>query len=354
MIACGTAGHSRALGAEWDGLFEAQANVQSRRAWFEASEAAALPAEARACYLTGRDRDGRLGLLPLRLGPGQDAGSLTSPYTVLFQPLLAAGCDAGAFGRAWGGYLRRHAVTVLEAMDPAWPALPRLLSGFRQAGLAAARFDHFGNWHERVAGLTWSGYLAARPGALRETLRRRSRLAERDGLVRFTVARGAAEASEALAGYEAVYGRSWKAPEPFPDFNAALVSRMAAAGALRLGLLWHGDVPVAAQYWTVVDGHATVLKLAHDDACKALSPGTLLTAHMIRGLLETEQAHTLDFGRGDDPYKRQWAATRGQRIGVMLANPLHPRGLAALARHAAGQARRRLAHGGVDAGRPGA
>ena len=342
MIECGTADHCRALGAEWDALFEAQPDVQSRRAWFEATEAAALPPGAQAVYLTARGHDGQLGLLPMRLGPGQAANSLTSPYTVLFQPLLEDGCDVGAFGRAWGRCLRRHPLTVLEGMDPAWPALPRLLSGFCHAGLATARFDHFGNWHERVAGLSWSAYLAARPGALRETLRRKSRLAERNGSVRFTIARAPDEVSEALAPYEAVYKRSWKVPEPFPDFNAAMLSRMAAAGALRLGLMWQEDVPVAAQYWTVLDGHATVLKLAHDDAYKALSPGTLLTAHMIRGLLQAG-VHTLDFGRGDDAYKRQWAATRGQRIGVILANPLHPRGLAALARHAAGHARRWLA-----------
>jgi len=46
-----------------------------------------------------------------------------------------------------------------------------------------------------------------------------------------------------------------------------------------------------------------------------------------------------DFGRGDDPYKRLWAGQRRQRIGVVLANPRHPRGLAFLGRHALGRVR---------------
>ena len=55
----------------------------------------------------------------------------------------------------------------------------------RQARLSVARFDHFGNWYEDVAGLDWPGYLARRPGALRETIRRRTRRAERLTNARF-------------------------------------------------------------------------------------------------------------------------------------------------------------------------
>ena len=60
---------------------------------------------------------------------------------------------------------------------------------------------------------------------------------------------------------------------------------------------------MAAQYWTVQDGVGTVLKLAYDEAWKAISPGTVLSAHMIR-LLLAEGVGELDYGRGDDAYKR--------------------------------------------------
>ncbi len=100
---------------------------------------------------------------------------------------------------------------------------------------------------------------------------------------------------------------------------------------------------MAAQFWIVEDAQATVLKLAHDEAAKSLSPGTVLTALMLQHLLDQEHVGRIDFGRGDDPYKRLWARERRQRIGIVLANPRRPRGLAFLARHALGRVRQALA-----------
>jgi len=50
----------------------------------------------------------------------------------------------------------------------------------------------------------------------------------------------------------------------------------------------------------------------------------------------------IDFGRGDDTYKAAWAPRRRQRIGLILANKLHPRGMAFLGRHAMGRVRASL------------
>lgn len=333
-----------ALGPEWDALFDAGPGVQSRRAWFAATAAAALPDGVGARVVAVRGEGAAAGLLPLAVGARRPAGSLTSPYSVLFQPLLAPGADAEAVGRAMGGALRAYPTVRLEALAPEWAGLVPWLGGVRRAGLLEARFDHFGNWGLDVSGLGWEGYLAGRPGVLRETIRRKGRVAARDGSVRFEVVRDAAGLDGALAAYEDVYARSWKVPEPFPHFNAALLGRLAPLGLMRLGVLWQGGVPMAAQYWTVADGTATVLKLAHDEAARALSPGTLLTAHMIRGLLD-EGVRALDFGRGDDPYKQQWTGERRQRIGVMLANPRRASGLVALGRQWAGALRRRLRPG---------
>jgi CelD/BcsL family acetyltransferase involved in cellulose biosynthesis len=85
-----------------------------------------------------------------------------------------------------------------------------------------------------------------------------------------------------------------------------------------------------------------VLKLAHDEAARAASPGTVLTALMIRRLLGEDRVRVLDFGRGDDPYKRLWVGSRRRRIGLVLADPLSPQGLAALGRQWAGSLLRRL------------
>jgi CelD/BcsL family acetyltransferase involved in cellulose biosynthesis len=66
---------------------------------------------------------------------------------------------------------------------------------------------------------------------------------------------------------------------------------------------------------------------------------------MVQRLLEADRVEELDFGRGDDDYKRLWVSMRRQRIGVILADPMHPTGLVALARHVVSGLRRSLGHG---------
>lgn len=325
-----------ALDPEWDALFAAGDGVQCTRMWFESLEEAAMPPGTCPAWLGLRHGGRPVALLPLALGPGQAAVSLTGLYTTAFQPLLRPNLPPERLGEAFGQALRTRPVTRLEALDPHWPALAPLLQGLHRAGLRTARFDHFGNWTESVAGLDHATWFARRPGALRETIRRRTRAADRAGNVRFTLHRATDRLDTAIAAYEAVYARSWKTPEPHPRFNATLLPRLATQGVLRLFVMWQGDQPIAAQYWTVANGHAAVLKLAHDDTARALSPGTLLTAFAIHTLFEEGGLAQLDFGRGDDPYKKDWVSERRQRIGVLLINPWRPAGLATLLRHRAG------------------
>jgi CelD/BcsL family acetyltransferase involved in cellulose biosynthesis len=143
--------------------------------------------------------------------------------------------------------------------------------------------------------------------------------------------------NQAAEAFELVYRRSWKNAEPYPDFNVALMRAMAERGWLRLGVWSIETEPVAVQFWAVHAGQAIVLKLAHDEAFKTHSPGTVLTAIMIRHLLDNEHVAQIDLGRGDDTYKQGWAVERRQRIGVLLINPRRPAGLIALLRHASGR-----------------
>jgi hypothetical protein len=243
---------------------------------------------------------------------------------------------------AFARFCRSSGVTRLDATPVEWEGWPDLLAGAHQAGLRALCFDHFGNWHEDVRGLDWAAYLLRRPGALRETVRRRLKRAEKLPNARFALLTRPEEMDRAADAFESVYRRSWKQPEPYPAFSVALMRAMAGLGALRLGLWSIGDEPVAVQFWVVMAGRAIVLKLAHDEAYRAHSPGTVLTALMLRHLLDREHVAEIDFGRGDDGYKKDWASQRRQRMGVLLVNPRLPSGALALLRHAAGQFRRRF------------
>jgi hypothetical protein len=221
-----------------------------------------------------------------------------------------------------------------------------MLAGLRAGGLRVAFFEHFGNWYEALPeGLSWEGYLAARPPSLRTTIDRKLGRARRE--LRFEPLSALGPPLEVgIAAYKEVRARSWKPEEPFPDFDIALMRAAAAAGLLRLGVLRSAadGAPVAAQYWVLDCGgrRATVLKLSHAEAARAASPGTVLTALMIQRLMAEDGVRELDFGRGDDLYKRLWVGARRQRIGLLLADPLHPAGFLALLRQAAGSWGQRL------------
>jgi len=318
----------------------AAADFFATRAWWRSVLAAGMPVGAEPCFLLCSDAQRPTAIVPL-LKSNRALQSLTNPYTCLWHPLLEAGIDPSAIqraGQALGEFWRGWPTVRLEAIADDWPALEPLLAGARRAGLLAARYAHFGNWHEPIAGRSFDQYLAARPGALRETVRRKLRRV--DATLEIVSTPDGVEAG--IAAYEEIYAHSWKVPEPFPRFNAAMMREAAGIDALRLGLLHAKGRAIAAQIWIVFDGRATVLKLAHDEADKELSPGTVLTALMLRELIDREQVSELDFGRGDDAYKRLWATQRRQRIGVLLTNPRRPAGLAALARQWGGAVRRRL------------
>jgi len=268
--------------------------------------------------------------------------SLVTPYSLEWRPLRGPGAIPAALraaGLGLAGLLRARPPTRLDALDAGDAAMGPLLDGLRAGGLVSAVFRHFGNWRHPIAG-GWENYLGTRPPALRTTIRRKLARAAREAALTVDEAPGPA-LERGIAAYAAVRARSWKPQEPFPDFDAALLRETAAEGLLRLGVLWRGATPIAAQYWVLGGGCARLLKLVHDEAARDASPGTALTAMMIRRLIEHDGATELDLGRGDDPYKQLWASERHQRMGVMLTDPWHPAGLVELARQAAGRVRRR-------------
>jgi hypothetical protein len=313
------------------------------RAWYDTLTRHALPEDAEPVLALAEDA----ALLPL-LRRGGRLSALVSPYTLDWRPLAAPDADAAALreaGRSRGRLPRGGPPVPLDTIDPETPGLDPLLGGMAAARLVALRFRHTGNWHEILPpGMGWEAWLAARPSALRNTIARKLARSARETDFELVAAPGRA-LEAGIAAYEDVRARSWKPDEPFPAFDGALMRVAAGLGLLRLGVLREkaGGRPVAAQYWILDRGgrRATVPKLAHAEDSRAASPGTVLSALMVQRLLG-EGVSELDFGRGDDGYKRNWVAARRQRIGIVLVDPLHPAGLLVLARQTAGALWRRV------------
>jgi CelD/BcsL family acetyltransferase involved in cellulose biosynthesis len=342
-----------ALAPDAISLLQAAGGLFDTAAWWRVVLAHAIPAGSTALFVVIRSSGRAVAAVPMLRSGGQ-LSSLTTPYTCAYRPSVAPDVDRATRIRAlaaWARFCRRRAIVRLDALPIDWGGLAELEAGSRLGGLVPLRFNHFGNWSEGVAGLAWADYLQRRPGALRETIRRRLRRADKLADAGFDMFATADQMDAAGAAFESVYARSWKEPEPFPQFNVALMRAMAASGWLRLGVWSVGTVPVAVQFWVVKDGHAIVLKLAHDEAFKAHSPGTVLTALMLRHLLDIEHVARIDFGRGDDAYKQGWSTDRRQHIGLLLVNPWRPAGLLALLRHTAGRMRDALRSRGRFRGR---
>ncbi len=296
------------------------------RPWYASFVAAGLQPGAAPLFFVLDDAAGKTrAILPCQRRAGGDpsVSSLTSFYSCDFRPLIAPDAEASAaafdLGRSLSQHLAADAVIGFDSLDSELPTLQPFLAGLRRPGRVLLRYGHFGRWWESVEGRSFSNYLAARDGALREVIRRKGTKLEKAGAVLSMIGAvsTAAEIERGIADYEAVYAASWKEAEPFPLFQPTLMRNLAAAGWLRLALCHLDGRPIAVQLWVLVGGKATVLKLAHDRDFDAQSPGTVLTAFAIRRLMENDRIAFLDFGRGDDAYKRGWATNRTLHIGVL-------------------------------------
>lgn len=147
-----------------------------------------------------------------------------------------------------------------------------------------------------VAGRSFSEYLVSRPGQLRTTLKRKAGKVAVTLHDRFDAA--------AKADYEAVYAASWKPEEGSPALLRRFAEAEGAARRLRLALAHVEGRPLAAQMWTVEGGTAWIHKLAHTQDARPLSPGTTLTAALMEQVIDLDRVKLVDFGTGDDPYKR--------------------------------------------------
>jgi hypothetical protein len=169
-----------------------------------------------------------------------------------------------------------------------------------------------------LAGLDHDSWWASRPGALRSTVQRKAK----KGIVDIQLLTEFDPGS--WAAYEHIYAASWKPEEGHPALLRAFAEAESARGTFRMGIARIEGVPVAAQFWTVEDGTAFIHKLAHvEDSLKA-SPGTLLSGALFRHVIEADGVKRVDFGTGNDAYKRDWMNRHEPLWRIEAFNPSRP------------------------------
>ena len=208
---------------------------------------------------------------------------------------------------------------------------------FRAAGWTVFREASDCNHYLEVNGRSFAEYLAARPGPLRTTLKRKANKVS----VRLTETFSDTDWDI----YEAIYRQSWKPEEGVPAFLRRFAREEAAAGRMRLGFAYAGDEPVATQFWTVEGGCAFIHKLAHTETSKPLSPGTTLSAALFEMVIDRDKVQSIDFGTGNDSYKRDWMEQVRSRYRLDLYRPGHPGNWPVLARKVMRRLARKSNHG---------
>ncbi len=274
---------------------------------------------------------------------GREVSALSNFYTAICAPALDEDVEAEdlmPLTRTLRREGARAAAYRFSPMDPESREFALLKRALGLTGLSTHSYFAFGNWYEPVQ-KNWADYLKDRSGQVRSTIKRNTKKFAAEG-GRLEIIEGGERLEAGLAAYQAVYGQSWKVPEPYPDFVPGLIRLCAQRGWLRLGVAWLKDKPVAAQIWIVANRRADIYKLAYDEAHKALAPGTLLTALLMERVLDVDQVREIDYLIGDDPYKAAWMSQRRERFGLIAYDPLTVRGLMGLARQAVGETWRRL------------
>lgn len=298
-----------------------------------------------ACVFPLRSGADRFG--PLR---GRLLSGLSSLYSCRFAPVGLDQLDeetACAVVATWLLSLRqgqaRPSRIAFDGLAEGSTALAALDTGLRRAGYWVERYAHFGNWYLPTRGLSLDSYWSSRPTALRNTIRRKEKAVRRRGAVDITIHSDPSGSDQAIQDYQHVHAASWKPAEPYPEFMPGLIRTGLAAGLVRVGVLSLDGEPAAAQIWLTAHRKATIFKLSYHEAHRDLSVGSLLTRSMMAEALDGDTLDEIDFGRGDDPYKRDWLPERRQRWGLVGYSTASPCAIAQAVRNLAPRAARRLA-----------
>lgn len=311
-----------AMAEEISSLFPASAEAEGSEAWFStlASQTLAPGEEAFVAALRGRGEF--VAAIPLVQTPGRAIRALTSPYSTSFGPAAISSADACALGASLGQLVTRR--LDLDSMDMETKQNQDFFKGLTRSGLVTTSYRHFANWYEDIA--CFDAFWAARPTRLRETVKRKEHKLRQAG-ADFLIHSDCRDIGYAIADYRDVYADSGKVAEPHPDFISKMIERLAARGDVRLGQVRLNGEVVAVQLWLVHDHHATIFKLAHRARSSSWSPGTVLTYWMFKHLAPPLGRIRIDFGRGDDSYKKDWLRFRTFRRGIIACNPTNLTGL---------------------------
>ncbi len=160
---------------------------------------------------------------------------------------------------------------------------------------------------------------------LRRTLRKLNEL----GTPRFQDLAGLEGFDEAFDQFVCVEAAGWKARAGSaialePDarqFWQRLARCAAAAGQLRLHLLWLDDRVISGQLGVVYGDRYYSLKVGFDEQYRSLGPGALMTQHAVQTCLDDPAIAVYDFAGPRQSYMLNWTREHVRTWNVSIGAP---------------------------------
>lgn len=270
-------------------------------------------------------RDGEDRAVLALSSSGERIEALANWYSFHVRPVISPGADRTKLLEAIARDLAKRTGAVSLAGLPAEDGSAEAMEkAFRKAGWLVFSQPCDQNHVLYLNGRSYREYLDSRHGKLRTTLKRKAGKLACEILHSFD--------PTIWAEYEAVYASSWKPSEGSPLFLRDFARAESAAGRLRLGIARHEGKAIAAQVWTVEGRAAFIHKLAYVGEASALSPGSVLSAALFAHVIDVDRVAMIDFGKGDDSYKRDWMEEVRERYRLDMFRGGDPRNWPAIAR----------------------
>lgn len=248
---------------------------------------------------------------------------LSNYYTTLYEPLHCIN-DQEQLVQAIKQVVEAICLLGWDVIDlypfnPISPSYTPIIQAFRQQKKHVTPYFMYANWFLLTEDHTFKDYYAARPGQLKNTIKRRANKLKQK-TVEYCICKHPDDVAGAVELFQQTYKARWKKDEPYQEFIPGLAKEAADRGWLRLGLLFVDQQVAATQLWLTVHQTAYIYKLCHDPEFDSYSPGSLLTAHLMEYAIDVDKVTKVDFLSGDDAYKKDWMSNRDERWGLQITN----------------------------------
>jgi len=313
--------HWHHLPASVDLLFELAGNESMfiTREWFETLYDTTFEEgdDQSLLLVSVVDQGSVLALLPL-IGANDRWQSFSHRYTAFYNLLLVEEKQAEILACLAEGLsqIPIHSLNLnpVAEDDDKMVNLQQALESF---GYKCHQHFSFYNWFYRSQQQSFDEYMAGRPAILRNTIARKRRKLEREHECKIRMFKDE-EVQQGLMDYHAAYSASWKANEQYVALLDAAAINLSVPGWTRLAILYIDGKAAASQLWFVVQGKASIFRLAYDEEWKHYSPGSILTAYLMKYVIDIDNVEEIDFLTGNEAYKQDWMTVRRQRWGLMF------------------------------------